>query len=60
LFIYINKLTKIMNNLHMNFDFVKIIKLQKNPVKSNKNYFEIAKKCLKKDGIWVCHYAAKG
>jgi len=23
-------------------------------------YFKIAKKCFKKDGIWVCHYAAKG
>jgi len=39
----------------MNFDSVtcqdhKITK-KKNPIKSNKNYFEIAKKCFKKDSI---------
>jgi len=57
-----NKLTKIVNNLHMNLYSVacqdhKITK--KTRIKSNKNYFEIAKKCFKKGGIWVRHYAVK-
>jgi len=49
LFIYINKLTKIVNNSHMNFDSVTCQdhKITKNPVKSNKNYFKIAKSVLK-------------